>query len=582
MDSDSFYSGSRISAATLLGGTKGGRKMKYGHRVGRTGTTAVLFLAMSSFVLPSDLFAVCPEPSFLPATNYTTNDGASGVALADLDDDGNLDVVVANYGPGNVVSVLIGIGDGTFAAATNFAVGTFPISVAVGDLNSDSKLDLAVANFNSSDVSILLGDGTGGFGTPTNFTVGSLPHSIALGDLNADGNLDFATANDGSNDVSVRLGNGLGTFGAPVSLGVGTTPVSVALAHLNGDGKLDLAVANYGSGTASVLLGDGSGGFAPRTDYPTGTLARWVTVGDVNGDGKPDLAVPNEGFGVNTVSILLGDGTGLFGAATNFASGDRPTSVAMQDLDGDGKVDLAVTNHEPNTVSILRGNGDGSFGPPTPFGVGQFPRSVRVGDFNGDGAPDLAVANVTSGNVSILLNGCSFPTPTPTAGCPQVPATGCRSAQKSSLLLKNSGDNTKDKLVWKWLKGAETSLQDLSVPTGTTNYTLCVYAGTSAASVAIPAGSNWQPAGTKGFKYKDSSSMPDGAQKAVLKSGAAGKAKALVKGKGTNLPDTLVPMLPLPVTAQLVNDSNDVCFEAVYDSGDVKKNDDKQFKAKAQ
>jgi cysteine-rich repeat protein len=159
--------------------------------------------------------------------------------------------------------------------------------------------------------------------------------------------------------------------------------------------------------------------------------------------------------------------------------------------------------------------------------------------------------------------------------------TGCKTAGKSLLLLKNdASDDSKDKLTWKWLKGPATALGELGDPTSTTNYTLCLYAGTSTASVAIPAGSNWQAAGSKGFKFKDPSGTPNGAQKALLKSGDTGKSKALVKGKGTNLPDTLVPALSLPVTAQLVNDANSTCFEAVYNSGDVIKNDSKQFKAK--
>jgi hypothetical protein len=165
----------------------------------------------------------------------------------------------------------------------------------------------------------------------------------------------------------------------------------------------------------------------------------------------------------------------------------------------------------------------------------------------------------------------------------QVPATSCKAAGKSILVLKNNSDDDKDKLIWKWLKGDETMLGELGTPTDTTSYTLCLYAGTASASVSMPAGSQWQPLGTKGFKYKDSTTLqPDGVQKAVLKSGAAGKAKAIVKGKGDNLPDALVPELPLPVTAQLVNDENSTCFEAVYDAGDMLKNDDRQFKAKAQ
>jgi len=159
---------------------------------------------------------------------------------------------------------------------------------------------------------------------------------------------------------------------------------------------------------------------------------------------------------------------------------------------------------------------------------------------------------------------------------------GCKAAGKSLLLLKNNTtDDSKDKLVWKWLKGAATALGEFGDPTSTNNYNLCLYAGTSSASVKIPAGASWQTAGVTGYKFKDPSGTPDGAQKGLLKSGAAGKAKSLVKGKGANLPDSLVPMLPLPVTVQLISDENSACFEAVYILGNVKKNDAKQFKAKA-
>ena len=164
---------------------------------------------------------------------------------------------------------------------------------------------------------------------------------------------------------------------------------------------------------------------------------------------------------------------------------------------------------------------------------------------------------------------------------PAVPAVGCRPAAKSSLLIKNSSDDSKDRLTWKWLKGAATTLAELGLPTDTTRYAFCLYSGTSAASVGLPAGAKWQTSGTTGYKFTDPSSSPDGAKKALLRSGAAGKAKVLVKGKGSNLPDSPAPALSLPVTAQLVNDANAVCFEAVYDQAAVITNDATQFKAKA-
>jgi len=158
-----------------------------------------------------------------------------------------------------------------------------------------------------------------------------------------------------------------------------------------------------------------------------------------------------------------------------------------------------------------------------------------------------------------------------------VPATGCRVAGKSLLLLKNKADDVRDALTWKWLQGAATSQLDLGVPTSKTDYTLCLYAGTSAASLAIPAGANWQRAGS-GYRFMDPTGAPDGVRAALLANGAAGKARVLVAGRGGNLPDALAPPFPMPVTAQLVNDTNGVCFEAVYSSAVTNKR--KQFKAK--
>ena len=136
--------------------------------------------------------------------------------------------------------------------------------------------------------------------------------------------------------------------------------------------------------------------------------------------------------------------------------------------------------------------------------------------------------------------------------------------------------------MWKWLKGAATTLQEFGNPAGTTAHTLCVYAGTASIVVATidPSATFWSPTGSTGLKYKGDT-LSDGIQKAILKSGDAGKAKAIIKGKGTVLPDPPVGPFELPVTTQLVNNSNTVCFEAVFGMANVKKNEDDQFKAKA-
>jgi len=158
--------------------------------------------------------------------------------------------------------------------------------------------------------------------------------------------------------------------------------------------------------------------FSPATDYVVGTHPASVAIADLNGDGRPDLATANV-FSDN-VSILLGTGAGVFGAATNFAVGPNPTSVAIADLNSDDQPDLAVANRNCGCVSILLGTGTGAFGAVANFNAGPARLfDVAIADLNGDGHPDLAVTNDGIVNtVSILLgNGTgAFGPPTNIAG----------------------------------------------------------------------------------------------------------------------------------------------------------------------
>lgn len=160
----------------------------------------------------------------------------------------------------------------------------------------------------------------------------------------------------------------------------------------------------------------------------------------------------------------------------------------------------------------------------------------------------------------------------------------CRAAGKSSLLIKKGRFEVQDKLSWKWLRGEATSPSELGDPTNTTNYTLCMYAGTGQDFVtSVTTGRLlWYPLGNDGYKFKDNPGLPQtGIQTATIKAGTAGRAKAVVKGRGTVLHDPLGDgPLELPVRVQLLNSSTDACFEHVFDSTQVLKNDGSQFKAK--
>src|SRR5208282_1527288 len=287
--------------------------------------------------------------------------------------------------------------------------------VAVADVNGDGKPDVVVSNGNGT-VGVLLGNGDGTFQPAVTFNPGLQSQAgIALADLNGDGKPDLLVAN--ASGVAVLLGNGDGTFQPAVTYGSGgSSPWSVAVADVNRDGKPDLIVANYSSSTVGVLLGNGDGTFQAAVTYSSGGgfRAPSIAVADLNGDGKPDLAVANDCGGCDgSVAVLLGNGDGTFRPAVLYDSGgDLTWGGAIADVNGDGKPDLIVLNtfnYYTANISVLLGNGDGTFQPALTYGSGaMWVYSIVVADVNGDGEPDLVVGNETlsggDGSVGVLLH----------------------------------------------------------------------------------------------------------------------------------------------------------------------------------
>ncbi len=335
------------------------------------------------------------DGALLPQHMYAIGVYPTAVAVADLTGDGIPDIITTNRGPDGTlgtVSVLPGVGDGTFRPQQTFPVGASndsePSAVAVADLNGDGNLDLAVTNSADATVAVLLGKGDGKFRPQQTFPVGSRPRAVAVADLNGDGKPDFAAANQYSNTVSVLPGNGDGNFRAEPAFSVGVAPSAVAAADLNGDGKPDLITSNSSSGTVSVLLGSGDGTLRPQQTIPVGSYSGALAVADLNGDGKPDLVVAHKYS--NTVSVLLGNGDGSFQPQQTFHVGGGAQAVAVADLNGDHIPDLITAG---GAVSVLLGNGDGTFQPAKTSSVGGDADALAVEDLNGDGIPDLVAAD---------------------------------------------------------------------------------------------------------------------------------------------------------------------------------------------
>ena len=234
----------------------------------------------------------------------------------------------------------------------------------------------------------------------------------ATGDFNGDGKADVAVANFTSNTISILLGNGDGTLQPAVKYPVGVNPSAIVVADFNNDGKLDLAVASTGCAPCSsgqlpggvwLFKGDGDGTFAAGVNILPGGPGS-LAVADLNHDGKPDLAV--SAFGSSSIEVMLGNGDATFKAAKVVTPGNfTGNALALGDVNGDGKLDIVSADVSAGNILTLLGNGDGTF-KSTPITSGT--QSLfdgfliaALGDFNGDGKLDVVTLDNASNYIQV-------------------------------------------------------------------------------------------------------------------------------------------------------------------------------------
>jgi hypothetical protein len=324
-----------------------------------------------------------------PVSHVVTSSNSGGIVIADLDGDGKLDIATAQGDP-NILSILLGNGNGAFQSRLDYSLDVFGSGVAMLDSNGDGRPDLvAVGNASPPGASVLINTGKIGnpFSSRLDYVTGSGPEGADIADLRSRGRQDIVTANSSGNgkgnSISVLLDNGDGTFVAKQDFATCTAPWNVVIGDFNNDAKPDVVVScRNNSGGISLLLGNGDGTFQTHKDFSAGSGSFRLVAGDFNKDGNLDIAVAN-GSG-NSVSILLGDGNGSFSLKSTF-SFNNPTGLVVADFDKNGALDLAVA--DPNAINMLLGNGDGTF--TTKAQIPSGAASLGAFDLNDDGKLDL-------------------------------------------------------------------------------------------------------------------------------------------------------------------------------------------------
>lgn len=391
--------------------------------------------------------------------NLAGGKGPFALVIADLDGDGKPDLIFDNdydatiwiyrnigsngnlsmgsFAPPVILQGASVVGDG----ADNLA------DLAVVDLDGDGRLDIVVANSYRNVVSVFQNLSSPGVLTPNSFgaridyVVGSRPVSVAVGDLDADGKPDIIAANIGGGALSIlrniSRGNLLtsNSFAAAVSLATPGKQSKVVARDMDGDGKVDLITANYSTTNDALSLfrntsTPGRISFAPRVDLAAPAAnEEALVVEDIDGDGKPDLIAGSYLSANFTVYRNIGERgsitTGSFAAPVTFAAGAgiQRDGIALADIDGDGKPDIAIVGQYSGSVYLYRNlSTPGSFtssslATPMTFVSGNNSVTAAIGDLDGDGRPDIAIANAFGNNLTVWKN------VVPMAGAIQPPCT---------------------------------------------------------------------------------------------------------------------------------------------------------------
>lgn len=309
-------------------------------------------------------------------------DHVRALGIADMDGDGDDDIVASSYGD-NLVAILDNV-DGTFSAPQTILDGLASgYELSLGDVDGDGDIDVAITSYSADGIYLLTNNGDGTYASSLVDTLDN-PRQVSLIDVDGDGDLDIVGAGYAADTITwYENDGGLYTSGQTIAAVDGASDFVVV--DMNADGHLDVVVSGYSSGSVEYIQSNGDGSFADPVTIASIPATRGLDVGDVDADG--DLDVVASSYSGDSVVVYKNNGDATFDAGTAIASLNGPKDVLLDDLDGDGDLDVLAAGLIDDEVVLVENTGGGEFAEAELLLDGsdvEYPWSLQVGEFDGE------------------------------------------------------------------------------------------------------------------------------------------------------------------------------------------------------